>query len=295
RPSIYNLVCKLAEVTGDILSPFSLSGVERDTQPVHSGGFSTVYRGTWENRTVAVRQLHRFNAQPEKSDSFQESFSGELLKWRQLRHPNVLPFLGVDQQKCAPRLAMISPWIKNGTAREMIEKMERPPIMQWVREVAEGLEYLHDEMVVHGDLRGANILVDDDMRVRLTDFGLATFAHPRHSRNSVTCPRARWMAPELLDDSIPRPNRSTDVFSFASTCLELFTGKVPFSKVDRTADVARIVINGERPSRPICSDCIHQFPDTVWELMQDCWLQNPSERPKMSTVTSLLRQTSGDT
>lgn len=96
-------------------------------------------------------------------------------------------------------------------------------------EIVVGLEYLHSMNIVHGDLRGHNILISDDFHVRLTDFGLATTIVSGEGDQSSTANRAgcvRWFAPELID---PRwfgaerfvRTRATDVYAFACVCIEV--------------------------------------------------------------------------
>ena len=89
--------------------------------------------------------------------------------------------------------------------------------------MADGLECLHDLGIVHGDLRGTNVLIDDNWHVRLTDFGLAILADASTQTAGIIAgfiPLA-WAAPELLDESSKRPTFATDVFSFARTCVEV--------------------------------------------------------------------------
>ncbi|KAJ7454435.1 kinase-like domain-containing protein, partial [Mycena latifolia] len=87
-----------------------------------------------------------------------------------------------------------------------------------------GLAYLHSEDIVHGDLRGRNILIHEG-RALLTDFGLAEFVEFEISTNAPT--RTRWMAPELLLPDIyqpgkpPRCTQASDVWAFGCVCCEV--------------------------------------------------------------------------
>lgn len=94
-------------------------------------------------------------------------------------------------------------------------------------EIAQGLAYLHSQDIIHGDLRGSNILVDDDWHVRLADFGLSVFSdataatQTSHRGGSV-----RWMSPELhLPQSCGldtfQRTFASDVYSFAFVCVEV--------------------------------------------------------------------------
>ena len=66
------------------------------------------------------------------------------------------------------------------------------------------------------------MLVDDELHVLLSDFGLAAFASPRALRPDDAGHRVRWTAPELLNGTTPRPRFGADIYSFGSTCLEVF-------------------------------------------------------------------------
>ncbi|THH31342.1 hypothetical protein EUX98_g2850 [Antrodiella citrinella] len=264
----------------------SLRDVRREPNAISSGAFSDVYKGTWQGRAVAVKKLNRFNARPYNADAFQDAFSRELLIWQKLQHPNLLPILGVDDQTVAPRLGLISPWMKAGNVQEAMRDMEEPPVLQWIRQVAQGLEYLHEKKCVHGDIRGANVLVDDDLKVQLADFGLAAFTNPTRCDRT----KARWTAPELLSGTIPRPNRESDVFSFASLCFELLTRNVPYGDIDHDADVIHMVLRGERPR-----SADTKMPEVLRTAMQICWREDPKERPKMPAVVSSLVELDGST
>jgi serine/threonine protein kinase len=94
-------------------------------------------------------------------------------------------------------------------------------------EIAQGLVYLHSQDIIHGDLRGANILVDDNWHVRLADFGLAVFASATVATGSShRGGSARWMSPELLSPQscgLEKSQRTfaSDVYSFACVCIEV--------------------------------------------------------------------------
>ncbi|KIP07947.1 hypothetical protein PHLGIDRAFT_40784, partial [Phlebiopsis gigantea 11061_1 CR5-6] len=123
---------------------------------------------------------------------------------------------------------LVTPWLQHGTVHEYIEAKSIQYASQPMVDIAQGMAYLHSEGLAHGDLRGANILVDDDGNARLTDFGLAVFVHG-HSKNyaSMRTGSLQWEAPEMINASgeamTTRPTFATDVYSFSHVCIEVRT------------------------------------------------------------------------
>jgi serine/threonine protein kinase len=180
--------------------------------------------------------------------------------------------------------------------------------------VSEGLGYLHSMNIVHGDLRGANILVSDDLNACLADFGLTSAIAASLTSGTSSTNRAgstRWLAPELLQpeafgcDGYVR-TLASDVYAFACVCLEasplnqgtrltvlrcfqLHTGGPPFlNEAKEDAAVIFNVIKGQRPVRPKAS-----MSDDLWELVTAAWAQNFCDRPKIETIIGRMRTNAG--
>ncbi|KZT18326.1 kinase-like protein, partial [Neolentinus lepideus HHB14362 ss-1] len=153
----------------------------------------------------------------------------EALLWHSLDHPNVLPFIGIDSEMLSRnRVCLVSPWMDNGNLRAYVTKnsLSNSDCDGLLLDVAAGLEYLHENGIVHGHLRGANILISDDWHACICDFGLANFADPLiDSNSSIVVDRVGsvpWMAPELLrsshDDVYSYPTFASDVYAFGCVC-----------------------------------------------------------------------------
>ncbi|EIN07660.1 kinase-like protein, partial [Punctularia strigosozonata HHB-11173 SS5] len=214
----------------------------------------------------------------------------EALLWRYLSHPHVLPFYGVDGRTFPEAIALVSPWMPNGNIIEYLNRQEPSStlIENLLRQIIAGLVYLHDSVdVVHGDLRGPNILIDSDGRARLGDFGLALLAVETNTRNSFPSGTARYMAPELHAPEkfgLPhcRPTKPTDIYALAFLVLELYTLRPPFADMKDTA-VALRVIDADRPARPTREDCRGvEIPEALWTTVQVCWEQDFSRRPTIA-------------
>jgi len=184
---------------------------------------------------------------------------------------------------------MVSPLMRNGNMieyfRHLKERGEDIPFNSWIVDIINGLQYLHKESLVHGDLRGANILIDDNSTAKLSDFGLSLFADTSSaSMGSLVGGAARWMAPEIMKGSRPTP--ASDIYAFGRVCLELYTGKPPFHEVTNEMHVVVKVLAGDQPQKPSTG-----FPlrPGLWGIMTYCWMDDPSERPDMEFLIRALK------
>ncbi|KAJ7709284.1 kinase-like domain-containing protein [Mycena metata] len=143
--------------------------------------------------------------------------------WKTLRHPNILQFLGANTLDNAPFVVM--PFMPY-TSRNFLRKNPGFDPLKILRDVALGLEYLHQRRIIHGDLKGINILVDERDRAALCDFGLTNIKADISSRTYMEVGKAvsgsrNWMAPELLSGSLP--GRRSDIYAFGMTLYEVCT------------------------------------------------------------------------
>ncbi|KAJ6486675.1 kinase-like domain-containing protein, partial [Mycena sanguinolenta] len=215
----------------------------------------------------------------------------EALVWQGLRHRFILSLLGIDHLTFAPSFCMVSPWMKHGTVLKYLRAHGRGDVNRLLLEIAQGLNYLHSTNVVHGDLRGNNILVSDDGNACLSDFGLATTIAEADSTVGFTSSSnragsVRWFAPELIDPvkfgckKFIR-TKASDVYAYACVCLELYTGDPPFSYVQDVAAMFR-VIGGERPEQP------PSISAAVWQVVTSAWGEDFRARPTIHDIAIAL-------
>ncbi|KZT53899.1 kinase-like protein [Calocera cornea HHB12733] len=241
---------------------------------------------------VALKHLRRMTG-PQDTRRHKQ-FSRELEIWARLEHRNVLPFLGLSHlgPVAASQVCFVSPWMEYGNAMEYLQRVPDADRVSLIQGIAAGIRYLHGRTpsLVHGDIKGKNILIDADGTPLLCDFGLAVYEElDRATTTLASHGTMRWMAPERLSpDSFGLTTSKTrttasDVFSFGLTMYELLSGNVPLSdKSDWDAILA--IVAGKRP--PVSSE----WNATIVEVMEDCWKQDRGDRPTAALLVERLGQ-----
>ncbi|KDQ54267.1 hypothetical protein JAAARDRAFT_135567, partial [Jaapia argillacea MUCL 33604] len=180
---------------------------------------------------------------------------------------------------------IISPWTENGSILEYMASRKLTS-MEKLAQIARGVEYLHQENVLHGGLQGANVVIDDMFHPRLVGFTASDIELDGGGcmPSEAAMDEARWQAPEIFNANQGR-NYSTDVYAYGQLCVELYTEKVPFWYIRSPMDVMSLVYRGTRPKRPESKDCRgREMGDKLWELITRCGYYDPDKRPSMTQV-----------
>ncbi|KAF9444926.1 kinase-like protein [Macrolepiota fuliginosa MF-IS2] len=266
-----------------------------------SGKFGDVWRGSMGGRNVCLKVMRVYRNS--KIHELLKAFSCEAVVWSQLQHANILPFYGIYrlEHPSHDRICLVSPWMTNGNIDEFLADEPNADRVALATDIANGLKYLHANNVVHGDLKGANVLVNSSKKACLADFGLSTIRDPEvlaltTTNSSTSCGGTiRWMAPELLnppETDEPLNTKESDIYAFAGVSYEIFTGHIPFYEVFRDQTVIVKVNRGERPSRPDqATSTKYGLTESIWKLMQDCWLTDPDSRPAAAGIATRLAST----
>ncbi|KAH8101104.1 kinase-like domain-containing protein, partial [Cristinia sonorae] len=226
-------------------------------------------------------------------------FCRESLLWSKLQHKHVLPFIGVSKDVFSRgMICMILPLMEAGNIRRRISTTDPGKQLTsttFEAHVALGLAYLHDHGVVHGDLHGGNILIDADDHALLTDFGFSVIAEATAGAYGSKHGGAaqHFMAPELWDPdefglTHARYTPATDAYGFGCTCIELYTGKMPFAGPKMTAfKISMKVLDGKRPPRP-STPFDTPMSDRMWAVVEASWAQQPGERLKAADIAKSM-------
>ncbi|KAJ9297892.1 hypothetical protein DTO271G3_4113 [Paecilomyces variotii] len=230
------------------------------------GAFGSVYRAlNWNTgETVAVKQIRL--ADLPKSELRVIMLEIDLLK--NLDHPNIVKYHGFV--KSAETLNIILEYCENGSLHSISKNFGRFPenlVGLYMSQVLHGLLYLHEQGVIHRDIKGANILTTKEGLVKLADFGVASRTTGLHESSVVGTPY--WMAPEVIE--LSGATTASDIWSLGCTVIELLEGKPPYWKLQPMPALFRIVNDDHPPLPQGASPAVKDF------LMQ-CFQKDPNLR-----------------
>ncbi|RLN60375.1 hypothetical protein BBJ28_00024896, partial [Nothophytophthora sp. Chile5] len=244
---------------------------------IAAGGFGSVYRGQWFGTEVVVKEiiLKRGDTQQKRAE-----FLREANTWFQLNHRNVVKMYGGCH---VGRLVFICEYASQVSLDSFSKAEGRDPLLIWstLLSAATGLRYLHDVGVVHGDLKGNNILIGKDGVAKLTDFGLSFFRKNADLEAEQGALGAyRWKSPECLNGEVA--TFASDIFSFGMCIIEAVSGALPWgNRIDDIA-VNHYVTKGELPNRPAVLE------DEEWDLVQQMCCSDPKQRLNIFSVVVRL-------
>jgi len=273
---LYEICGRQALLPRSLILPLCYDQAE---DPVCRGGRMDIWKGKYQGKDVAAQVLRRLPA--DDSGSIRRRFCSEAMAWRALRHENVVPLIGVTMAD--NKFVMVSEWMAKGDIMKFTKEGTNVDRLGLLEDVTKGLIYMHDQGMIHGDLKGANILIDGNGRARLTGFGLITTTS---ERSTVTPPATGdgaipWMSPELLHPKMfgleeCRPTEESDCYALGMVIYEVLSGQAPFAS-HKDPEVIFKVLRGERPSRPE-GDEGKLFTDGIWEVLGRCWKPQPCDR-----------------
>uniref|UniRef100_A0A452H3Y9 Vascular endothelial growth factor receptor 1 n=1 Tax=Gopherus agassizii TaxID=38772 RepID=A0A452H3Y9_9SAUR len=150
-------------------------------------------------------------------------------------------------------------------------------------QVARGMEFLSSRKCIHRDLAARNVLLSENNVVKICDFGLARdiYKNPDYVRKGDARLPLKWMAPESIFDKIY--NTKSDVWSYGVLLWEIFSlGASPYPGVQIDEDFFSRLKEGTRMRAP------EYATSEMYQIMLDCWLGNPNERPRFSELVERL-------
>ncbi|XP_035702625.1 uncharacterized protein LOC110853096 [Folsomia candida] len=172
-----------------------------------------------------------------------------------------------------------------GPNYENMECFSRKQLVTWCKEIAEGMDFLANNKVLHGDLAARNCLLDGKLSIKITDFGLSRklYDYGNYVKKGKALLPWRWMSLESL--KLFQFSVKSDVWSYGVTMWEIFSfGGLPYPTLTWNDYFIESLTAGLRLSPP--TNC----PDELVALMQSCWLSDPDQRPDFSQLANTIAE-----
>lgn len=260
------------------------------------GGFGKVFSGVVDGTTVAIKRAH--------SSSIQSSagFRNEIMLLSRLHHRNLVHLVGFCEENGIQIL--VYEYMPNGNLHTLLFKNQSGIELDWLRRldialgIAQGLEYLHsfaDPPVIHRDVKPSNVLLDENLVAKLSDFGISKVA-PEFETPFATRPAGTvgYIDPQyILREQL---TTASDVYSFGMVLLELISGQ---KSIDNTrldehnlVEWAKLKLNSEGIKCIVDPRLGDRYPEQVYHdivrLAIDCASFASESRPSMKAVVSIL-------
>ncbi|MFS8030911.1 putative protein kinase STE-STE-Pl family [Helianthus anomalus] len=245
---------------------------------IGKGAYGRVYKGLdLENGDfVAIKQVSLENIAQEDLNIIMQEI--DLLK--NLNHKNIVKYLG--SLKTKTHLHIILEYVENGSLANIIKPNKFGPFPEslvavYIAQVLEGLVYLHEQGVIHRDIKGANILTTKEGLVKLADFGVATKLTEADVNTHSVVGTPYWMAPEVIEMS--GVCAASDIWSVGCTVIELLTCVPPYYDLQPMPALFRIV-QDENPPIP------DSLSPGLTDFLHQCFKKDARLRPDAKTLLS---------
>ncbi|XP_054800903.1 mitogen-activated protein kinase kinase kinase NPK1 [Prosopis cineraria] len=256
----------------------------RKGELIGCGAFGRVYMGMNldSGELLAVKQvlIAASSASKEKAQAHIKELEEEVKLLKDLSHPNIVRYLGTVREE--DTLNILLEFVPGGSISSLLGKFGAFPeavIRTFTKQLLLGLEYLHKNGIMHRDIKGANILVDNKGCIKLADFGaskqvveLATISGAKSMKGTPY-----WMAPEVILQT--GHSFSADIWSVGCTVIEMATGKPPWSQ--QYQEVAALFHIGTTKSHPPIPD---HLSAGAKDFLLKCLQKEPVLRPSASEL-----------
>ncbi|KAJ8388357.1 hypothetical protein AAFF_G00133830 [Aldrovandia affinis] len=249
------------------------------------GAYGTVYCGlTSQGQLIAVKQVVLDDSDPESGAREYQRLQDEMDLLKTLRHPNIVGFLGTTLRDGVVSIFM--EYVPGGSIASIIHRFGPLPervLALYTRQILDGVAHLHQNRVIHRDLKGNNVMLMPTGVIKLIDFGCARrLSYPTHCASSSSSSSSEvlrsvhgtpyWMAPEVINET--GHGRKSDIWSVGCTVFEMATGRPPLAHMDKVA--ALFYIGARRGLMPTLSD---EFSEDARNFVQACLTSDQKDRP----------------
>lgn len=237
---------------------------------------------------LAVKRFTLTDVMPSDVEAMLEKLKKEVRLLKALSHPNIVRYIATDIAPEGDFVDILMEFVAGGSIRSLIKRysgLDEAVIRKYAEQTLHGLVYLHENRVIHRDLKGANILLTPEGAIKLTDFGsagrLEALSDDDVCRSMKGSPY--WMAPEVV--RCEGHTTKADIWSFGCVLLEMKTGVPPWSNISKET---RAVLQLIATDNSKCHAGVPMIPNSCSEKLRNlvslCITRDPKQRPNAKVL-----------
>ena len=240
---------------------------------IGEGGMANVYLANDKilDRKVAVKVLR---GDLSSDDRFIRRFQREALSVSNLSHPNIVEVYDVGEED--GQYYIVMEYIEGKTLKQLLKKRESltlPEVIDIMTQLTDGISHAHESYIIHRDIKPQNIMIEDDGRIKITDFGIAMALNATQlTQTNSVMGSVHYLPPEQASGKAATVK--SDIYSLGILMYELLTGNVPF-KGDNAVEIALKHMKDKIPSIRKQDPSI---PQSVENILLKAAAKNPRNR-----------------
>ena len=267
------------------------------------GAYGRVFTVKYLGLVCAAKEVHSLlldGVTPQEKKAIKDSFVRECINCKNIRHPNIVQFLGVyyssDQSDLPIMVMELMDTSLNSYLERNRQNVKLKTKVSILHDVSLGLSYLHgrNPSVIHRDLSSNNVLLTSHLVAKISDLGMAKMirADSKHTKSKLTAVPGtlHFMPPETFDEHNPVYGTPVDVFSFGGIALHVFSEEwpTPVHPVRKDPTTKKLVGLSEAERRQKYLDKLPDGAAVIKPLIERCLDNEPDERPLIQEVAKMI-------
>ncbi|KAL0218500.1 hypothetical protein P9112_004153 [Eukaryota sp. TZLM1-RC] len=242
------------------------------------GAFGSVYLGL-DSDTGILMAVKEFPTS-DKSQAELEEIQQEINLMRDFSHENIVRYYGCKRSRGL--LHVFMEYVPGGSIASLLRKFSHfsaDVVKHYTRQILEGVSYLHSHSIIHRDLKGANLLIDNNGVVKVADFGASRKLQGYHTAlNECRSLKGTpfWMAPEVIEQAAY--GRAADIWSIGCCVIEMLSGRPPWSEFPPVTALFHIARSTQPPKFP------KNISSEAKDFLIQCFHRDPKLRPSANQL-----------